>query len=314
MERKYMGVDIGGTTIKFGVFSDRGELLKKWAIPTNIAENGKHIIPDIQKEVVDFSNAQGKIEAVGLGIPGPVNEEGYVKSCVNLGWYHVNPEKELESLLEDIPVAGANDANAAALGECWKGAGLGCKNIFMVTLGTGVGGGAVVDQEIVNGFQGLSGEIGHIPINPKETEKCNCGNCGCLDQIASATGIVRYVRKLLKQGVSSRLKDCDSLTARDITEAAALKDEAALEGLEYCMECLGKSLSIVSHVIDPEMFIIGGGVCAAGEMLLPMIRKGYDSSVFLMKSHTDIRLAKLGSDAGIYGAARLSMQRKEAMS
>ena len=284
MEQRYMGIDIGGTTTKFGVFTKEGRLLDKWSVPTDISENGKHIIPKIYREIKVFTESKGRISGAGLGIPGPVTQEGFVENCVNLGWRDVNPERELAGLLGDVLVAGGNDANVAALGEAWKGAGAGCENIFMVTLGTGVGGGAVVNGEIVNGMQGLSGEIGHIPVNEKETEKCNCGNCGCLDQIASATGIVRYTRRLLRE--SSR-KSC-------------LEDRDGL-----------KSLAIVSHIIDPEMFIIGGGVSAAGEMLIPMIQEGYDRHIYLKKSHAAIRLAKLGGDAGIYGAARLAMQKGE---
>lgn len=312
MEQRYMGIDIGGTTTKFGVFTKEGRLLDKWSVPTDISENGKHIIPKIYREIKVFTESKGRISGAGLGIPGPVTQEGFVENCVNLGWRDVNPERELAGLLGDVLVAGGNDANVAALGEAWKGAGAGCENIFMVTLGTGVGGGAVVNGEIVNGMQGLSGEIGHIPVNEKETEKCNCGNCGCLDQIASATGIVRYTRRLLRESSrESCLEDRDGLTAAEITAAAASGDAIGTEGLAYSMTCLGKSLAIVSHIIDPEMFIIGGGVSAAGEMLIPMIQEGYDRHIYLKKSHAAIRLAKLGGDAGIYGAARLAMQKGE---
>lgn len=312
MEERYAGIDIGGTTTKFGVFTKEGQLLDKWSISTDISGNGKNIIPNIYREIKSFIEKKGRICGAGLGIPGPVTQEGFVENCVNLGWRGVNPEQELAELLGDVLVAGGNDANVASLGEAWKGAGAGCKNIFMVTLGTGVGGGAVVNGEIVNGMQGLSGEIGHIPVNEKETEKCNCGNRGCLDQIASATGIVRYTRRLLRENkIESCLTDHEGLTAAEVTAAAANGDAVGAEGLAYSMACLGKSLSIVSHIIDPEMFIIGGGVCAAGEMLLPMIREGYDRNIYLKKSHAAICLAKLGSDAGIYGAARLAIQKGE---
>lgn len=311
MNYTYMGIDIGGTTIKFGVFTKEGELLKKWAVSTNISGNGQNIIPDIYKEIQTYLNTkdQSPIYGIGLGIPGPVNKDGYVENCVNLGWRHTNPAQELAALLKNIPTAADNDANVAALGECFYGAGKGMENIFMVTLGTGVGGGTVINGRIVNGFQGLSGEIGHIPVNPRESQKCNCGNIGCLDQIASANGIVRYVKNLLESSQkASLLRNLPSLTASEITAAAASGDSLANEGLEYCMACLGKSLSIVSHIIDPEMFIIGGGVSKAGPFLLPMIQKGYDACMFLKRSKAQIRLAKLSGDGGIYGAAKLAMQ------
>ncbi len=309
MNQYYMGVDIGGTTIKFGVFTSRGELVEKWAVSTNVQDNGKHIIPDIYQEVLSFSNKQGRVRAIGMGIPGPVSQDGYVEKCVNLGWCNSNPAKELAALLQDIPVAAGNDANVAALGECYYGAGKGHENIFMVTLGTGVGGGAVINGRIVNGFQGLSGEIGHIPVNSRETEQCNCGNRGCLDQIASASGIVRYTKKLLQDpSKKSLLRECKSLTSAAVSAAAVCGDPLASEALEWCMEYLGKSLSIVSHIIDPELFIIGGGVSKAGPMLIPMIRRGYDKNIFLKKSAADICLASLGGDGGIYGAAKLGMQ------
>lgn len=309
MEKYYMGVDIGGTTTKFGLFTDTGQLAKKWSIPTDISKNGRYIISDIHKEIQGILKEQPVIDGIGLGIPGPVCHDGYVESCVNLGWYDINPEKTLAALLKDIPVVSGNDANVAALGECFKGAGTGHENIFMVTLGTGVGGGAVVNGRIVNGFQGLSGEIGHIPVNHTETELCNCGNCGCLDQIASASGIVRYAKTYLQQTEkASMLRNVYPLTAANITQAAASGDKPALEILGYCMGYLGKSLSMVSHIIDPEIFIIGGGVSNAGALLLPFIQKGYDACMFLKRSKADIRIAKLGSDGGIYGAARLAMQ------
>ena len=180
---KYYGIDVGGTTVKLGLFSD-SELLEKWEIPTDISNGGKNIIKDIVRSLPD------KAEGAAIGVPGAVLPDGTVNRCVNLGWGICRPADEFTALT-GIPCRMCNDANAAAMGEQWRGGGAGYRSILMVTLGTGVGGGLVMEDSLITGIHGAAAEIGHICVNPAETELCNCGNCGCLEQYCSATGITR---------------------------------------------------------------------------------------------------------------------------
>ncbi|MEY8336913.1 ROK family glucokinase [Lachnospiraceae bacterium 62-35] len=307
----YFGVDIGGTTIKLGLFGNGENLLDKWEIPTRKEQGGRYIIPDTAEEIKNMLErkniSQKDILGIGLGIPGPVLLDGYVPACVNLNWKQVNPERELAGLLKDIPVYSGNDANVAALGEQWKGSGMGYDNLVMVTLGTGVGGAVILNGRIVSGAKGMAGEFGHISVNPDEKEICNCGNKGCLDQVASATGIVRYAGYFLqKSKEESCLRGKESFTAKDVAEGAKAKDKVALEALSYCMGHLGKCLAWVSHVIDPEVFIIGGGVSGSGSFLIELIEESYRKHVFLNTQPVPIKQAALGGEAGIYGAARIA--------
>ena len=199
--RYLFGVDVGGTTVKLGFFDADGNLLDKWEIPTRKEDNGGHILEDvaatIKEKLTRDSIALQDVVGVGLGVPGPVDDAGMVYKAVNLGWGEFNVVKTLSNLL-GLPVRAGNDANVAALGEMWKGGGQGYKNLVAVTLGTGVGGGVIVDGKVVAGNNGAAGEIGHITVNPGEKESCSCGRRGCLEQYASATGIVRYASRYLE--------------------------------------------------------------------------------------------------------------------
>ena len=306
----YYGIDIGGTTVKLGMFAGEGELLDKWEIPTRKENNGSLLFRDIAEEGTARAAAGGigreEIQGIGCGIPGPVEENGFVESCVNLGIRHITPALLLRKYVGGIPVVFANDANVAALGEMWKGGGRGYKSIVFVTLGTGVGSGVIINRQMVYGAKGLAGEIGHIMINPNETERCNCGGMGCLDQMASARGIVRCAKKFLEEDFRpSLLRDMGELTARKILDAAKRGDETASRTVSHCMFYLGKCLAEVSYIVDPQAFVIGGGVSGAGEYLLEHIRRHYNQFAILKQEKADICLAKLGNDAGIYGAARL---------
>ena len=195
MNRKCIGIDIGGTSVKIGIFETDGTLIDKWEIPTRKENNGENILSDIAASIKNKLSESGipisDIEGAGMGLPGPVLENGYVEFCVNLGWKAMNPQDILSGLLDGMPVRSANDANVAALGELWQGGGKGYKDMVMVTLGTGVGGGIILNGKIWTGMQGVGGEIGHIHVKDGETEHCGCGNQGCLEQYASATGIAR---------------------------------------------------------------------------------------------------------------------------
>ncbi|MBU9726026.1 ROK family glucokinase [Diplocloster modestus] len=316
----YFGVDVGGTNIKLGMFSESGRMLENWEIPTrgrNYTEVGKNdIMQNIAGEILYILEerciSRTKVRGVGIGVPGPVLDNGYVESCVNLGLTDINPSLVLSELLGGIPVTVGNDANVAALGEMWRGGGIGYQSLVLVTLGTGVGSGVILDGKIVYGAKGLGGEIGHIMVNPNETDICNCGGRGCLDQMASATGIVRNAGKILKDtSLPSVLRGMEGFTARDVVDAAKAGDPAALVTLDYCMQFLGKCLAAVSYVVDPQVFVIGGGVSAAGDFLIRIIQEHYEKHAILKKEKAKIVLAVMGNDAGYYGAARMAMDKKE---
>ena len=308
MEKKCIGIDVGGTTVKIGIFGIDGSLLEKWEVPTRKEENGKYILSDVAASIQEKLREQNisieDVEGAGIGVPGPVMPDGYVEVCVNLGWRDKNPQEELQKLL-GVPVFSGNDANVAALGEMWQGGGKGYKDIVMVTLGTGVGGGVILNEKIISGKHGLGGEIGHIHVRDEEKEYCNCGGQGCLEQVASATGIAREARRVLaaRKEESSMRAFGDEITAKDVLDCAKAGDELAGAVMETVSRYLGLVLAQVALTIDPEAFVIGGGV--SGPFLLEGIQKYYDKYTAISVNKAIITLAKLGNDAGIYGSARL---------
>lgn len=311
MSKKCIGVDVGGTTVKLGIFEIDGTLLKKWEVPTRKEEGGKYILADVAASIKDVLREMqvdmDDVVGAGMGVPGPVMPDGYVEVCVNLGWRDLNPQRELRALLDGIPVKSGNDANVAALGEMWQGGGKGYTDIVMVTLGTGVGGGVILDEKIVAGKHGLGGEIGHIHVRNEETEHCNCGGVGCLEQVASATGIAREARRTMaaSDAPSAMRKFGDQITAKDVLDEAKAGDAMALEVVETVGYYLGVALAQIALTVDPEMFVIGGGVSRAGQFLIDVIEKYFEHFTPISKHKGKIGLAKLGNDAGIYGAARM---------
>ena len=312
MGMKCIGIDIGGTSVKIGLFESTGELIDKWEVRTRSEDGGINILPDVAASIRSKVQEMGldlkrDIAGAGMGIPGPVLSDGYVEVCVNLGWHNANPQEELSKLLDGIPVKSGNDANVAALGEMWQGGGMGCRDLVMVTLGTGVGGGVIIDQRIITGKHGLGGEIGHIHVRDEEKERCNCGGVGCLEQVSSATGIAREARRrMAASDKDSILRQVgDRVTAKDVLDAAKAGDELALEVMETVGHYLGVALAAISMVVDPEIFVIGGGVSRAGQFLVDLIQKYYEQFTPISKNKAKIVLATLGNDAGIYGAARL---------
>ena len=304
MATYYVGVDVGGTTIKLGLFSDIGELLEKWEIPTRTEENGTHVLPDIVDSIEEKRASRGgNIKGIGMGIPGPVTADGVVLKCANLGWGVFSVKNTLADLTGVGNVKVGNDANVAALGEMWKGGGRGYDSIVMVTLGTGVGGGIIQNGKILTGSMGAGGEIGHIKVEMNETEACGCGNYGCLEQYASATGIVRMAKNGLP--ADSCLAKADELTAKEVFDGARASDAYCMEIVERFGKYLGVALSNVAHVMDPDAFVIGGGVSAAGEMILDVVKKYYEANAMYAIRDKEFRLAELGNDAGIYGAVRM---------
>ena len=307
MAKYVFGVDIGGTTVKIGIFTDAGKLLDKWEIPTRTDEGGKYILSDIAESVEDRRVEMGidkkDVLGVGMGVPGPVRADGTVLRCVNLGWGIFNVEEELSKLTGYVVKAG-NDANMAALGEMWQGGGKGHRNIVMVTLGTGVGGGIIINGKMISGVNGAGGEIGHICVNDSETEKCGCGNTGCLEQYTSATGIVRSANILLNTtDKPSKLRTVQYISAKEIFDAAKDGDELAASLVENHGKVRGKALAQIACVVDPEIFVIGGGVSRAGDILVDTTKKYFLEYAFHACRTTQFALATLGNDAGIYGGA-----------
>lgn len=307
MAKYVFGVDVGGTTVKMGLFTVEGELLDKWEIKTRTEDGGKNVLPDIAesiKGVIDSKKlAKEDVEGVGIGVPGPVKEDGTVLKCVNLGWGILNVEDELEKLV-GFPVKAGNDANVAALGEMWQGGGKGHSNLVMVTLGTGVGGGIILNGKMLFGVNGAGGEIGHICVDDSETETCGCGNKGCLEQYTSATGVVRLAgRAMAASDKKSTLRELEAVTAKDVFDAAKAGDELALEIVDTQARILGRALAQIACVVDPEIFVIGGGVSKAGSILTDSVQKYFGHYAFHACRQTKFALAQLGNDAGIYGSA-----------
>ena len=311
MDKRIFAADIGGTTVKLGMFTIEGELLDKWEIDTRKENNGGFILPDIAASIkakMESENiAKEDVIGIGVGAPGPVDKNGVIYKAVNLGWGVLNIKEELEKLT-GVTVMAGNDANVAALGEMWKGGGEGYSDLVVVTLGTGIGGGVIIDGRIVTGYKGAGGEIGHIHINDDETEVCGCGNKGCFEQYASATGIARLAnRKLGSSNEDSVLRKCE-INAKTVFDAVKAGDKLAMEIAEEFGEYLGKGLANVADVTNPEVFVIGGGVSKAGQVIIDYGQKNFKKYVFHACRDAKFVLAKLGNDAGIYGAAKLVVQ------
>lgn len=303
------GVDIGGTTVKLGLFDVSGNVLDKWEIPTRTGDGGINILPDIAGSVrakMDEKGVAAKdVAGVGVGAPGPVDGSGIIHKAVNLGWGEMNLKEELGALLGGMRVEGGNDANVAALGEMWKGGGQGYRDLVAVTLGTGVGGGIIIGGRILTGATGSGGEIGHIHVEDHESEACGCGNYGCLEEYASATGITRLARRRLQASSQDSVLREGEVSAKTVFDAVKAGDALAVEVAKQFGEYLGKGLAVIAGVVNPEIFVIGGGVSKAGEVLFEYIRPAFDRTVFHGCKNTKFALATLGNDAGIYGAARM---------
>ena len=305
------GIDVGGTTVKLAYFNDQGDLLHKWEIPTDTSDSGSHILPDIAAAVKSYLQEHAipmdSVIGIGIGVPGPVSSKGIVNKCVNLGWGVFNINEAL-SQLTGLPVKAGNDANVAALGEYWKGGGEGCENMVMATLGTGVGGGIVVGGQLLHGSHGSGGEIGHLVLNRDEEALCGCGKRGCAEQYCSATGLSTLAkRQLAASDVPSCLRALPKIMAKDVFDAAADGDAIGKAALEQYFAYLGEFLANLSCVIDPEVIVLGGGVCKAGQVLLDGIEPYFHKYVFHAASSVRFAIAELGNDAGAYGAFKLAL-------
>lgn len=309
MSKTAVGIDIGGTSIKWGLFDEKGSLLRKEEIPTRVQQGGAYIFRDIRDSILSVLKEEklgaSELAGVGMGLPGAVTPDGTVNRCVNLGWGVVNAVEELSGMLGITPekVCAGNDANMAALGEYWQGSGKGFQSLMLVTVGTGVGGGLIIDGQPVNGFHGAAAELGHLPIVAGLKEECSCGKTGCLEQVASATGIVRLAK------LQPELAYIQS--AKEVFDTAKAGNQAAECVVETVSYYLAKGLACAAGIADPECFIIGGGVSAAGDYFIDRIREYYRREVFHAGRDTKIIGASLGNDAGMYGAAKTVLGKEQ---
>lgn len=315
MAKYIYGIDIGGTTVKMGLFDEKGDMLEKWEIVTRKENSGENILPDIVKSIKE-KNSEKSIETddilgIGMGVPGPITEDGRVLKCANLGWGIFSVADEMSKLTGVKKVKVGNDANVAALGEQWRGGGRGFDNIVMVTLGTGVGGGIIMNGKILTGENGAAGEIGHITVNPKETLTCGCGCKGCLEQYSSATGVIRLAKERLeasdKPSELRKFAD-DEIGGKEVFDAYKAGDELAAEAVDEFAAYLGMGLGNVASVVDTQAFVIGGGLSKNGPIVIELIKKQYEKNVMFALKNTEFRLAELGNDAGMYGAVRMVIQ------
>ena len=310
------GIDIGGTTVKIGLVSGSGEIVTRWEVPTRKGSDPAGLLEDVKVSLENCMKeqkiAKENILGIGMAAPGPVTADGVLHGCVNIGWGDVDLKKQAEKIIGISPVSIGNDARVAALGEAAYGAGKGAKSMLMVTLGTGVGGGVVLNGDILTGESGVAGEVGHMTIDPYETETCGCGKKGCLEQYASATGMVRAAERFLKETeTESVLRQLEKVTAKDLWDAAKAGDRLANEITDFVCDRLGSALANAIYLVDTETIVIGGGVCAAGQFLLDKIEKDYNGKVFAHSRNKKFALAKLGNDAGIMGAAALILSKVE---
>ncbi len=308
MKKYCFGIDVGGTTVKCGLFDVKGEVLDKWEIPTRTENNGSNILPDVAATIADKIRQKDldreEIVGIGLGVPGPVNQAGEVPAAVNLHWGYVHLTEQMQKLT-GLDVKAGNDANVAALGEMWQGGGAGYHNVVLVTLGTGVGGGIIENGQIVVGAHGAGGEIGHIHVTDDVDFDCNCGNRGCLEQVTSATGITYLANRRLNKNDDPSVLRSGEVSAKTVFDAVKEGDALACEVAEEFGKYLGLALANIAGVADPDIFVIGGGVSKAGPILIDYVQKYYKQYAFLSCKETSFALAQLGNDAGIYGAAKL---------
>lgn len=317
-DKKLIGVDLGGTTIKFAILTQEGEIQQRWSIDTNVLDEGSHIIPDIIDSInehLDLYNMQASdFAGIGMGSPGSVDiEKGTVIGAYNLNWKTtVYPKRDIEKAT-GIPFTIDNDANVAALGERWQGAGDNNPDVTFVTLGTGVGGGIVANGQLLHGVAGSAGEIGHVTVDPKGYD-CNCGKRGCLETVASATGVVRVARDMAEEFAGeSKLKtildDGDEISSKIVFDCAKEGDKLALMIVDRVSWYLGFALANVGNMLNPRYIVIGGGVSAAGDFLLDRVKKAFLENTFPnVQNTTELRLATLGNTAGVVGAASLALK------
>ncbi|CYT76730.1 ROK family glucokinase [Streptococcus suis] len=319
MSKKIIGIDLGGTSVKLAILTTEGEIQEKWSIKTNILDDGSHIVPDIIDSIKHRFETHGLTKddflGVGMGSPGVVDSEaGTVIGAYNLNWKTLQLVKEQFESALGLPFFIDNDANVAALGEQWVGAGNNNPNVVFMTLGTGVGGGVIAAGNLIRGVKGAGGELGHITVDFDEPFACTCGKKGCLETVASATGIVNLSRRYADQyagdaKLKQMIDDGQDVTAKDVFDLAKEGDDLALIVYRHFSEYLGVACANIAAVLNPAYIVLGGGVSAAGDFLLDGVRKVFAENSFpQIKESTQIVLATRGNDAGVLGAASLVLK------
>ncbi|HFI2472069.1 TPA: ROK family glucokinase [Streptococcus suis] len=319
MSKKIIGIDLGGTSVKLAILTTEGEIQEKWSIKTNILDEGSHIVPDIIDSIKHRFESHGLTKddflGVGMGSPGVVDSEaGTVIGAYNLNWKTLQLVKEQFEAALGLPFFIDNDANVAALGEQWVGAGNNNPNVVFMTLGTGVGGGVIAAGNLIRGVKGAGGELGHITVDFDEPFACTCGKKGCLETVASATGIVNLSRRYADQyagdaKLKQMIDDGQDVTAKDVFDLAKEGDDLALIVYRHFSEYLGVACANIAAVLNPAYIVLGGGVSAAGDFLLDGVRKVFAENSFpQIKESTQIVLATRGNDAGVLGAASLVLK------
>lgn len=319
MNKKYCaGIDIGGTTVKIALIDTEGFIAEKWEIPTSLQNAGSSIPYDIwesiKRKMKVSSIKLNQLIGIGAGAPGFVDTNtGFIYQAVNIGWKDY-PLGEILRDLSGIPVYVENDANLAALGENWKGSGNRSDNLIAITLGTGVGGGIIVNGSILNGVNGMAGEIGHITVEPGGV-LCTCGRMGCLETVASASAISRIATEKVNSKPESKTKLAElykqngNLSAKDVFDLAAEKDTVALQIVNHIANVLGMAIANAATLINPSRIVIGGGVSKAGDVLLSPLKEAYSSYALpRVNKASEFVLAELSNDAGVFGGAYLVME------
>ncbi|EOT28521.1 ROK family glucokinase [Enterococcus saccharolyticus] len=317
-EKKIIGIDLGGTTVKFAIVTLEGEIQQKWSIETNILDEGSHIVPEIIESINHRLNLYelkaDDFVGIGMGTPGSVDREnGTVIGAYNLNWKTLQPVREQIEAGTGIQFTLDNDANVAALGERWKGAGENNPDVILMTLGTGVGGGIIAEGNLLHGVAGCAGEIGHVTVDPHGFE-CTCGKVGCLETVASATGVVRVARQLSEEyagdsELKRRLDDGQDISSKDVFVLAEQDDPFALMVVDKVCFYLGLACGNLGNTLNPSSIVLGGGVSAAGEFLRSRVENYFNEYTFpQVRESTQIKLAQLGNDAGVIGAASLALQ------
>lgn len=313
MQKYAFGIDIGGTAVKLGLFDENCEPVERWQIPTRLDDQGAFILSDVKNSMESVLQQRSidwrVISGIGIDVPGPVLDGSFVPLAVNLGWRDKNVRDEMRQLTGIQNICVENDAKAAAFGEYWKGGWDRYKSAVMVTIGTAIGGAVILDGRILHGAFGAAGELSHVQVNPEETEPCACGKFGHLQQYVSTEGILKDIRKKLDDpAYTSCLRGQEILTVKDVFDAAKAGDAAALETVRKTVRMLSRMLAAVSCVVDPELYLIGGGISKAGDFLMDMIRSEFRTLALATSENARIEAAKTGNDAGIYGAVKMVLQ------
>ncbi|MBF0775545.1 glucokinase [Streptococcus azizii] len=319
MAKKIIGIDLGGTSVKFAILTEQGDIQEKWSIKTNILDEGSHIVPDIIDSITHHFETHQLTKddflGIGMGSPGVVDSKaGTVIGAYNLNWKTLQPVKEQIETAIGLPFFIDNDANVAALGEQWVGAGSNNPDVVFMTLGTGVGGGVIADGNLIHGFGGAGGELGHITVDFEDPITCTCGKKGCLETVASATGIVNLIRRYADTyagdaELKKRIDDGQDVTAKDVFDLAKAGDDLALIVYRHFCRYLGIACANIAAVLNPAYIVLGGGVSAAGDFLLDGVNEVYLQNSFPQVAQTTkLALANLGNDAGVLGAASLVLK------